>query len=253
MKNAVKDLVLRMTGGNAAVAEICAAVVSDVEEGNVCCRVGAEELDTLAAEPSVACFVDASSDAPCAETPFVVYGDLLYTRRNWLYERNVVKRIAAMAANVSADEVELPANDFYSQLRDEQRDAVVAMCKAQFTILTGGPGTGKTHTIARAVKYLRDSNPGMRLALAAHLVYITNILDSDIIAIDISVKYCINARTEVTDDVPFDTKYALTAITPTIPIFISIVIMGFTIPIIIPARLSFRFSFLFASSKRAFS
>ena len=26
MKNAVKDLVLRMTGGNAAVAEICAAV-----------------------------------------------------------------------------------------------------------------------------------------------------------------------------------------------------------------------------------
>ena len=167
MKNAVKDLVLRMTGGNAAVAEICAAVVSDVEEGNVCCRVGAEELDTLAAEPSVACFVDASSDAPCAETPFVVYGDLLYTRRNWLYERNVVKRIAAMAANVSVDEVELPANDFYSQLRDEQRDAVVAMCKAQFTILTGGPGTGKTHTIARAVKYLRDSNPGMRLALAA--------------------------------------------------------------------------------------
>ena len=66
MKNAVKDLVLRMTGGNAAVAEICAAVVSDVEEGNVCCRVGAEELKTLAAEPSVACFVDASSDAPFA-------------------------------------------------------------------------------------------------------------------------------------------------------------------------------------------
>lgn len=167
MKNAVKDLVLRMTCGNAAVAEICASVVSDVEEGNVCCRVGAEELKTLASAPSVACFVDASPGATCAETPFVVSGNLLYTRRNWLYERNVVNRIAAMAANVSAEAVELPSDTFYSQLRDEQREAVVAMCKAQFTILTGGPGTGKTHTIARAVKYLRDSNPGMRLALAA--------------------------------------------------------------------------------------
>ena len=167
MKSAVRDFVLRMTGGNAAVAEICSAVVSDVEEGNVCCRIGAEEREALASEPSVACFVDAASDADCAETPFVVSGDLLYTRRNWLYERNVAKRIAAMSANVSGEAVELPSDAFYAQLRDEQRAAVVAMCKAQFAILTGGPGTGKTHTIARAVKYLRDANPEMRLALAA--------------------------------------------------------------------------------------
>ena len=167
MRNAVRDLVLRMTGGNAAVAEICAAVVSDVAEGHVCCRVGAEERKALAAEPSVASFVDAASGAECAETPFVVCGDLLYTRRNWLYERNVAKRIAAMAANVSPEDVVLPADAFYARLRDEQRAAVAAMCKAQFTILTGGPGTGKTHTIARAVRYLQESNPALRLALAA--------------------------------------------------------------------------------------
>ena len=77
MKNAVKDLVLRMTGGNAAVAEICASTVSDVEEGNVCCRVSEGDLKQLAAEPCVAYFVDASADASCAETPFVVSGDLL--------------------------------------------------------------------------------------------------------------------------------------------------------------------------------
>ena len=167
MKDAVKDLVLRMTGGNAEVAEICAMTVADVEEGNVCCRVSEANVKALAAEPSVARFVDAASGADCAETPFVVCGDLLYTRRNWLYERNVAKRIAAMAANVSAGDVVLPANEFYARLRDEQRAAVVAMCKAQFTILTGGPGTGKTHTIARAVRYLQESNPELRLALAA--------------------------------------------------------------------------------------
>ncbi|MBP5285758.1 MAG: exodeoxyribonuclease V subunit alpha [Kiritimatiellae bacterium] len=167
MKNAVRDFVVRMTGGNAAVAEICASVVAGEENGDVCRRASAEELDALASEPSVACFVDASCATDCAETPFVVCGGLLYTRRNWQYERNVANRIAAMAANVSAGDVALPQDAFYSRLRAEQREAVAAMCKAQFAILTGGPGTGKTHTIARAVKYLQDSRPGMRLALAA--------------------------------------------------------------------------------------
>ncbi len=167
LKEAAGDLVLRMTGGNAEVAKICALVVADEEEGDVCRRVREEERKALAAEPSVACFVDAPRKAGYADTPFVVCGDLLYTRRNWQYERNVVNRIAAMAANVSTESVALPDDEFYACLREEQREAVVAMCKAQFTILTGGPGTGKTHTIARAVKYLQDSNPDMRLALAA--------------------------------------------------------------------------------------
>ena len=167
MKDAAKSLVLRMTGGNTAVAEICASAVADMEEGDVCRRVSEEETKALAAEPSVACFADAASGANCAETPFVVCGGLLYTRRNWLYERNVARRIAAMAASVSGGDVTLPANEFYTSLREEQRAAVVAMCKAQFSILTGGPGTGKTHTIARAVRYLQETRPGVRLALAA--------------------------------------------------------------------------------------
>ncbi len=99
--------------------------------------------------------------------PFVVSGDLLYTRRNWQYERNVAERIGRMAGNVLASDVTLPDDEFYSLLRNEQRDAVLAMCKSQFSILTGGPGTGKTHTIARSVKYLQDTNPDLRLALAA--------------------------------------------------------------------------------------
>ena len=40
----------------------------------------------------------------------------------------------------------------------------------------------------------------MRLAEAAHLVYITNIRDSDIIAIEMRVKYCINAITVAAED-----------------------------------------------------
>lgn len=167
MNKAVKDLVLRMTGGNAAVAEICESAVACVEKGDVCMRLDEGEKEALSAEPSVACFVDGFSGEDSGERPFVVCGDLLYTRRNWRYERNVASRIAAMSANVSAAGVDLPADEFYSRLRGEQREAVAAMCRAQFTILTGGPGTGKTHTIARAVRFLQETRPGLRLALAA--------------------------------------------------------------------------------------
>ena len=167
MKNAVQNMVERMTGGNTKVAEICAATVANVEEGDVCRRLDEEERRLLSEVPEVVSIVDCRLPAPDVSTPFVVCGDMLYTRRNWQYERNVAERIGRMAKNSLANDVVLPEDGFYAQLRKEQRDAVVAMCKSQFSILTGGPGTGKTHTIARAVRYLQETNPGLRLALAA--------------------------------------------------------------------------------------
>ena len=167
MKNAVRDMVERMTGGNAKVAEICASTVANLEEGDVCRRLDEEEMRLLSEVPEVVRVDDGRTPLEDVTAPFVVSGDLLYTRRNWQYERNVAERIGRMAGNVLASDVTLPDGEFYSLLRKEQRDAVLAMCKSQFSILTGGPGTGKTHTIARAVKYLQDTNPDLRLALAA--------------------------------------------------------------------------------------
>ncbi len=167
MKNAVRDMVERMTGGNAKVAEICASTVANLEEGDVCRRLDEEEMRLLSEVPEVVRVVDGRTPVEDVTAPFVVSGDLLYTRRNWQYERNVAERIGRMAGNVLASDVTLPDDGFYSLLRKEQRDAVLAMCKSQFSILTGGPGTGKTHTIARAVRYLQETNPGLRLALAA--------------------------------------------------------------------------------------
>jgi exodeoxyribonuclease V alpha subunit len=167
MKNAVRDMVERMTGGNAKVAEICASTVANLEEGDVCRRLDEEEMRLLSEVPEVVRVVDGRTPVEDVTAPFVVSCDLLYTRRNWQYERNVSERIGRMARNVLASDVTLPDDEFYSLLREEQKNAVLAMCKSQFSILTGGPGTGKTHTIARAVKYLQDTNPDLRLALAA--------------------------------------------------------------------------------------
>ena len=166
MKNAVRDMVERMTG-NAKAAEICASTVARLEEGDVCRRLSEEEMRILSEVPEAVSKVDGQTPVEDVMTPFVVSRGLLYTRRNWRYERHVAERIAAMAANVSAEEPALPASDFYASLRAEQRAAVVSMCRTQFAILTGGPGTGKTHTIARAVRYLQEMKPALRLALAA--------------------------------------------------------------------------------------
>ena len=167
MKNAAYDFVKRMSGGNDDVAKLCASAIGDIEEGDVCHRLNEDEIELLSEAPEVVRQVDGRAPVGDVNTPFVMCEDLLYTRRNWQYERNVAERIGRMAENVLKNDVSLPDDGFYAQLRKEQRDAVLAMCKSQFSILTGGPGTGKTHTIARAVRYFQETSPGLRLALAA--------------------------------------------------------------------------------------
>ena len=47
MKNAVRDMVERMSGGNARAAEICASAIAGIEEGDVCRRLCEGEAPIL--------------------------------------------------------------------------------------------------------------------------------------------------------------------------------------------------------------
>lgn len=168
MKDMVDDLVRRM-GASGEVARICADAVDALSGGDVCRSVDEKEAAELASAPDVVA-TPGARDAHVAESaPFVLYGGLLYTRRNWVYENRIVSWVqrAAAAPSESGDVRELPDTSFYRSLREEQRQAALSMCARRFSILTGGPGTGKTHTIARAVRFMKDRNPVLRLALAA--------------------------------------------------------------------------------------
>ena len=77
MKNAVRDMVERMTGGNAKVSEICASAVANLEEGDVCRRLDEEELRLLSEVPEVVRVVDGLTPVKDVTAPFVVSGDLL--------------------------------------------------------------------------------------------------------------------------------------------------------------------------------
>ncbi len=171
MKEAVYDFIRRMAGENERaekVAKLCAETVGGLEEGDVCLPLDEERHRLLKGVPDVAFFAEENTQPDSVRTPFVVAGGLLYTRRNWVYERRVRDWVAGRVAEKRTDEVtELPDDPFYAKLNDEQRAAVTAMCNASFSILTGGPGTGKTFTIARAVKFINDRKPDSRLGLAA--------------------------------------------------------------------------------------
>jgi len=164
MENTIKDLVLRMLAGHSnagPVAEICAQAVVAVSDGDVCLSVDDETvLSTLKSADAVI------SIAPDDSKPFVLSGTLLYTRRNWQYEKHARARVAQMASSGASATVEIPP-ELEREPMPGQREAVIKMNSSNYSILTGGPGTGKTFTITWAVKVALVKNPNLRVALAA--------------------------------------------------------------------------------------
>jgi exodeoxyribonuclease V alpha subunit len=174
MKECVCNLVERMTG-RADVAEICArAVVNGSDEdgtrggGDVCCRLDDRDAALLGEVPQVVASVTAGSDPDMVDAPFALCGNLLYTRRSWRYEQIVRRRVGGMSAAKWMPGIVVPREGEYATLREvDQLPAVPRLLATRFSILTGGPGTGKTFTLGKAVKLLRERNPEAMVALAA--------------------------------------------------------------------------------------
>ena len=161
------DFVLRASQ-NEFVAGICRELIEEEAHGSVCIRLQNTET-TVKIEDSASRTPWLISIAPEDSGLFVFDREkkLFYTRRNWRYETAVRDRINSMAGVKCDDEIEVPEDGVFKGLNELQREAVKQMNSHQFTILTGGPGTGKTYTIARAVKLIRDRHPNFRLGLAA--------------------------------------------------------------------------------------
>lgn len=118
--------------------------------------------------------------------PFVLDGDRLYLQRYFRYETGVLDRIRAL---VAAEAIALPerlallhqhgayisalftgSNAVASAEEDHanwQLAAAVTGILQNFTIITGGPGTGKTTTVAKLLAVLYTTNPALKVALAA--------------------------------------------------------------------------------------
>ncbi|KWC14079.1 AAA family ATPase [Burkholderia ubonensis] len=111
------------------------------------------------------------------ERPLIVdRHDRLYLARYFAYERRLAEALVAQAGAAAADDA--PAPDVLRERlaryfgpatgeTDWQRVAAIVALTGRVTIVSGGPGTGKTTTVVGVLACLLDAHPGLRIALAA--------------------------------------------------------------------------------------
>ena len=123
--------------------------------------------------PAADAWLTAIADSPLvtgAPAPLVLRGSLLYLERYHAYETAVADHLTRFAsASAAAIEADLSLLDslFDGSLSVEQRSAVAAAGEGGLTVLVGGPGTGKTTTVAALLATLARSLGSLRVALVA--------------------------------------------------------------------------------------
>ena len=110
------------------------------------------------------------SGTPDAQTPLVFQHGLLALRRYARYEQQLADALRARTG-APTDAVDAAALARLFALRpgapDRQALAAWAVQRQRLTLVTGGPGTGKTTTVARLLALLAAPAPALRIALAA--------------------------------------------------------------------------------------
>ena len=107
-------------------------------------------------------------DSPLTPEILRVEHDLVYLRRFHDLECTVAERLVALASQPTA--VPAPADDLSDEMHldDGQREAVRVCLTSRLGVLVGGPGTGKTRTVATILAaLLRGDGATPRIALAA--------------------------------------------------------------------------------------
>ncbi len=115
-----------------------------------------------------------------AAHPITLVNGKLYLQRYYKYETFILEKIRAMItgeqnfaerSNILLKHKEFIKNTFKKSLPgkvDWQLAAALSAVLNNFTIITGGPGTGKTTTVARALAiFLKLQSENLRIALAA--------------------------------------------------------------------------------------
>jgi len=119
-------------------------------------------------------------------TPFVLHNDRLYFQRYFKYETSIIEKLKSLIVTEASklaermSQLELKAALIKTLVTDYPLDGLIAKEKVDwqlvavtqallnnFTIITGGPGTGKTTTLAKLLIVLYELDPNATVALAA--------------------------------------------------------------------------------------
>ncbi|MDI2593641.1 exodeoxyribonuclease V subunit alpha [Pseudomonas sp. 681] len=137
---------------------------------------GAHWCKVLASSSLVALAVDSREAAE--HRPLVLSGKRLYLRRYWAYERRIDNALRQRLTEHEATPADLPERltGLFGPARsgeviDWQKLACALATRGAFSIITGGPGTGKTTTVVRLLALLQapavEAGQPLRIRLAA--------------------------------------------------------------------------------------
>ncbi len=160
--------------GDERVMLALALVVRGLRAGSVCLDLRTVEAQIDDADlpwPAIDDWLAAVWASPLLEAPHVLRRQehLLYLDRYWREEEQVAVDLRALVSRrsvASAGDVERLFPTGY----EEQRGAAEIALSQRVTVLTGGPGTGKTTTVARLLALFAGqtaSGSRLRIALAA--------------------------------------------------------------------------------------
>lgn len=148
-------------GENSEVStKIIQELLEASQQGDSCITVDTAALTALNGLALAGSQVTAKSVAP-----FIYDDQYLYLYRYWRLEQQVSQHVLRLKQQ-PIDQVDLtPYSNLLSDLY--QRQALEMVAQTGFSIITGGPGTGKTYTLARIIAVLYQHNPNIRIAMAA--------------------------------------------------------------------------------------
>ena len=93
-------------------------------------------------------------------TPLIIEQNRLYLQRYWQYEKRLAEQLFALAGlKFSADQAESILERYFPNLDgdfDWQKQAARCALTQGLTIVTGGPGTGKTSTVVKILALLQE-------------------------------------------------------------------------------------------------
>src|SRR6267154_1622511 len=84
-------------------------------------------------------------------------GTCYYLQKNWIYESKILKHLERFSKHITSIPLSLSKMD--PRLNEAQRKGIENAMRHSLSLLTGGPGTGKTFTAAELVKTFLNSLP----------------------------------------------------------------------------------------------
>ena len=96
---------------------------------------------------------------------------LVYLYRYWLDEQHVATAIRKRCQPIEVIDLKQLQHDFASWQSDVggidwQKVAVFVALTRQFSVISGGPGTGKTTIVLRLLQFFLNQDPSLKIALA---------------------------------------------------------------------------------------